>query len=103
GSREDNTKAKPLDPKNMYTPSIFVYTNPDGNVVIALPDNKSKQYSIRFFRENGSPVFQMAKVAEPVLTLDKSNFLHAGWFNFELYENEVLKEKNKFFIPKDRN
>jgi len=33
--------------------------------------------------------------------LDKANFLHAGWFRFELYENGQLKEKHRFYIPKD--
>ena len=100
--RTDSGKIKVQDPKNLYTPSIFVYTNPSGDVVIALPESKSKQYSIKFFLENGKALFQMAQVKESVLTLDKSNFLHSGWFRFELYENNVLKEKNKFFIPKDR-
>jgi len=36
-----------------------------------------------------------------MLTLDKSNFIHAGWFKFELYEDGQLKEKNKLLIPKD--
>jgi hypothetical protein len=97
-----NGKLRPPEQKNLFTPSIFVFTNPEGNVVIALPEAKSMLYSIKFFRETGEPIFQMAQVKESVLTLDKSNFLRSGWFNFELYENNVLKEKSKFFIPKDR-
>jgi hypothetical protein len=81
---------------------VHIYTNREGNVVIALPEVKTSQYSIRFFLENGMEILQLNKVKEPLLTLDKSNFLHAGWFRFELYENDVLKEKNKFYLPKDR-
>ena len=33
--------------------------------------------------------------------LDKTNFVHAGWFTYELYEDEKLKEKNKFQLQKD--
>jgi hypothetical protein len=100
--RVDSGKIKPPDPKNIFTPSVFIYTNNEGNVVIALPETKSKQYNIRFLTESGAELFEMAKISESILTLDKSNFHHAGWFRFELYENNVLKEKNKFYIPKDR-
>ncbi len=102
GNPKNDGKIKPPDTKNLFTPSIFIFTNPDGNVVIALPESKSTQYSIKFFHENGEALFQMAQVKESVLTLDKSNFFRSGWFKFELYENSVLKEKSKFYIPKDR-
>jgi hypothetical protein len=98
----DSAKAKVPDLKNVFTPSIFVYTNPEGNVVIALPEQKIRAYSLKFYLPDGTQVFQMSQVKETLLTLDKSNFQRSGWFNFELYENNVLKEKSKLFIPKDR-
>ena len=33
--------------------------------------------------------------------MEKVNFLHAGWFYFNLYENNNLIEKSKFFIQKE--
>jgi hypothetical protein len=60
-----------------------------------------KSYSIKFFEEDNSPLFEVKQVKEASLVLDKANFLHSGWFKFELYEDGKLKEKNKFFIPKD--
>lgn len=98
----DSTKAKVPDLKNVFTPSIFVYTNQEGNVVIALPEQKIKAYSLKFYLPDGTQIFQMSQVKETLLTLDKSNFQRSGWFNFELYENNILKEKSKLFIPKDR-
>jgi hypothetical protein len=98
----DSAKAKVPDLKNVFTPSIFVYTNQEGNVVIALPEQKIKAYSLKFYLPDGTQIFQMSQVKETLLTLDKSNFQRSGWFNFELYENNILKEKNKLFIPKDR-
>ena len=86
----------------IYVPSSFVFTNPDGNVSIILPDAKTMNYTLKFYTEDDRPLFQMAKVKEDSLTLDKSNFIKSGWFKFELYENSVLKEKRKFFIPKDQ-
>jgi hypothetical protein len=91
----------PLTEK-IFTPSVFVYTNPQGHVVLALPTEKSQVYSIKFYREDGTPLFTMNKIKEPYLTIDKTNFIRSGWFNFELYENNVMKEKYKFFIPRER-
>jgi len=98
----DSAKAKVPDLKNVFTPSIFVYTNKEGNVVIALPEQKINAYSLKFYLPDGTQIFQMSQVKETLLTLDKSNFQRSGWFNFELYENNILKEKSKLFIPKDR-
>jgi hypothetical protein len=98
----DSARAKVPDLKNVFTPSIFVFTNPEGNVVIALPEQKIRAYSIKFYLPDGTQIFQMSQVKETLLTLDKSNFQRSGWFNFELYENNILKEKSKLFIPKDR-
>jgi hypothetical protein len=35
------------------------------------------------------------------LTLDKANFRHSGLFIFELYDDRIIIERHKFFIPKD--
>jgi len=99
----DSADVKVPDARKFYTPSIYVYTNSDGNVVIALPENKSSQYSLHFFRENGTPLFRMNKIKESYLILDKVNFVQSGWYRFELYEGTVLKEKQKIFIPRERS
>lgn len=88
--------------EKIFTPSVFVYTNQQGHVVLALPHAKSMVYTIKFFREDGTHLFTMNKIKEPYLTIDKTNFLRSGWINFELYENNLVKEKHKFLIPKDR-
>lgn len=97
----DTLLIKPFVPKEVYKPSLFVYTSRDGNVTISLPDVTNKKYSIKFFEENLTPIFEVKQVKESPLTLDKANFLHAGWFRFELYENGQLKERHRFYIPKD--
>ncbi len=73
-----------------------------GQPVVALPEAKANIFSLRFYRENGTPVFQLNRVKEPMLILDKSNFLHSGWFSFELYENDKLLEKKRIYVPRDR-
>jgi hypothetical protein len=84
-----------------FVPSKFVYTGRDNNVIIALPDAAKKKYTIKFFEESGTFLFELNKITEPYLTLEKVNFLHAGIFDFELFENGVLIEKHKVYVPKD--
>lgn len=97
----DTLLIKPFVPKVVYKPSMYVFTARDGNVTIALPEVGAKKYSIKFFEDDTTPLFEVKQVKESPLTLDKANFLHAGWFRFELYENGTLKEKHRFYIPKD--
>ena len=84
-----------------FIASRFIYTGKDNNVIIDLPDAAASKYSIKFFDENDKPVFEISKVTEPYLIIEKVNFLHSGWFYFKLYENAVIKEKNQFYIPKE--
>ncbi len=98
---DDSSKAKVPPLKDVFVPSIFVHTNPQGHVMIVLPENKTNSYTIKFFRDDGTALFTMNKVKESQLIIDKTNFVKAGWFRFELYENGLLKEKSKFMIPRD--
>ena len=97
----DTILVKAFVPKVIYRPSQYVYTERDGNIAIVLADAPKKQYSIKFFEENQTELFEIKQVKAAFLTLDKSNFLHSGWFLYELYEEGKLKEKHKFYIPKD--
>jgi hypothetical protein len=84
-----------------FIASKFIFTGKDNNIVIDLPDAVTSKYAIKFFDENDKPVFEISKVSEPYLTIEKVNFLHSGWFYFKLFENGVIKEKNQFYIPKE--
>lgn len=97
----DTILIKPFVPKVIYKPSQYIFTEKDGNVAIVLPRASQLKYSIKFFEDNLEPLFEIKQVKETHLTLDKANFLHAGWFRFELYEDGALKEKHRFYIPKD--
>lgn len=85
---------------NAFTPSLYVYTYRDGYVRVALP-TEEKNYSIRFFDENNKMLFELKNIKEKRFKIDKASFYHAGWFRFELYENGILLEKNKFYLEKD--
>jgi hypothetical protein len=100
----DTIVIKPFIPKEVYKPSKYVYTTErDGNVAISLPEAKTTHYSIKFFEDDTDKtfLFDVKQVKETYLVVDKTNFMHAGWFRFELYEDGKLKETHKFFIPKD--
>lgn len=86
---------------DMFIPSKRIFTYKDGYVRILLPDEAEKKYSIKFFSQDNELLFELKEVKEKDFKIDKSNFYHAGWFKFELYEDGALLEKNKFYIPKE--
>ncbi len=87
---------------NVFMPSLYVYTHRDGYVRISLPDEeKPKKYSLKFFEENETFLFEIKEVKEKNFKIDKTSFYHAGWFRFELYEDGKLIEKHKFYLEKD--
>jgi len=92
-----DTRNKP----NIFIPSMYVYTARDGNVHLNLPDVDTKKYSVKFYDENDNFLFEVKNLKEPSLIVDKTNFYHAGWFKFELFIDEKIKEKHKFFIQKE--
>ncbi len=92
---------QPKVEKEVFKPSQNVFTAKDGNVTISLPDFETKNYSVKFFEDDNTPVIELKEINNGVLTVDKTNFMHSGWFRFELYEEGKLKEKNRFFIPRD--
>jgi len=86
---------------NIFVPSHYVYTARDGNIHLNLPDADTKKYSVKFYDENDKFLFELKNIKGSSLILDKTNFYHAGWFKFELFVDDVLKEKHKFYIEKE--
>ena len=88
--------------RNLYKPSDFVYSDDEGNVSLAFPEAGKRKYRIQFLLPDGKPYLNVANLKEPLLTLDKANFQRSGWYEFDVYEDEKFKERNKVFIPKGR-
>lgn len=84
-----------------WRPSVYIFTNREGYVIMHLPDAKDKNYRVHIYDADGKVLFKLNHIKEPELTLDKADFMHAGWFSFDLYENEKIVEHNKFYIPKE--
>ncbi|HMG81556.1 MAG TPA: hypothetical protein VK559_00845 [Ferruginibacter sp.] len=85
-----------------FAPSKFINIGKDNDVVINLPLFASKKYSIRFYNEKDTSVlFEINKITEPYLILEKANFRHSGWFRYHLYSFGALVEKYKIYIAID--
>jgi len=97
----DTLVVKTFIPKEFYRPSKYVFTEKDGNIKIALPNAGLHKYALKFFEPDQSEAFEIKHISDTLIILDKTNFVHSGWFNFELYEDGKLKEKHKLYVPKD--
>lgn len=98
--KTENTPAF-ISPKEAAYPSQRIFTSRENSVIISLPDAPSKKYSVRFYDESGREIISLGKISEDYLILEKVNFLHSGWFFFDLMEGNSMIEKNKLFIQKD--
>lgn len=90
--------APPKKINEITYPSERVYTSKDNNIVIHLMDAPNKKYSIKFYNEADEFLFELNKLHDEYLIVEKVNFVHAGWFHFEIFENGRSIEKNKFQI-----
>ncbi len=98
---QDEVVLKPFDPASIYTPSQYITTNQDGFIKLKLPEAATKKYRLIFFENDGKKIFTINHITDTELIIDKTNFLHAGWFKFELYENDKLKERNKILLQRE--
>lgn len=99
---DDEVIIKPYIPKPVWKASTYIFTNDAGFVRIYLPLVKRFHYKIVFYNEQHQEILFIKHVKEEDLILDKSNFKSTGWYFFELYENEKLKEKNKIYVGIDK-
>jgi hypothetical protein len=98
----DSLVVKPKPPviikKPEWIPSHFVFSNPEGYVQLRFPEAPEKEYTVKFFEENNTPLFEIKNIKDKQLVLDKTNFYRSGWYYFELYLEEKLVERNKFYL-----
>jgi hypothetical protein len=88
-------------PKIISYPSNRIFTAKNNAVIIDLPDADTKKYSVKFYTEADEFLFELNKIASKYLIIEKVNFERSGWYHFEIFENGISIEKNKFFVPKD--
>ncbi|OYU53871.1 MAG: hypothetical protein CFE25_17425 [Chitinophagaceae bacterium BSSC1] len=86
---------------NNWKPSKFVFCNGKGTPTILLPAARKHLYRLVFKEENGTTIFEINTLKDTETYLDKANFVHAGWFLFDLFEDGQLKEQGKILLQKD--
>lgn len=85
------------NPINNATGKISI--NTDGHIEIRLGSAvMDYQYRLLFKDSKGLIVLQLDNIASPILVLEKTNFIQAGSYHYELYENQHLIEKNSINI-----
>ncbi|MFN3298816.1 MAG: hypothetical protein ACK41Z_01340 [Sediminibacterium sp.] len=92
-----NTITTTTQIQDNWAPSIYVYTNAKGNLTIQLPNTNTKRYSL-FIYDGKLLLHNITNLQEDYWIIEKSNFYHSGWYNFELYCNGELLERNKFLL-----
>ena len=78
--------------------SAIVRHDKNGDVIISIPAGLQGRYRIRFFGEDKGLLFEIRQIQDPLLIVEKYNFRHAGLFQYELYRDNSLVEKNSFRI-----
>jgi|GEM_PF-840805 len=79
----------------------YVRREKNGALVIGLPDAARGKYRIRFWDGDNHMIFEIRNIRDSMLIVEKYNFQHAGTFQYELFKNNILVEKNTFIIKKD--
>jgi hypothetical protein len=101
GSGRDSGDIAPPGKPTITYPSSFIFTAKDNNVIIHLSETATRKYSVKFFDETEKFLFEIKRIKEDYLIIEKVNFVRTGWFSFEIFEDGELLEKNKFQITKD--
>lgn len=97
----DTIYIRPFQVKEVYKPSKLVFLDKNGLLHLEMPDPGRKNYHVKFYEEDRSFLFEVKAIRDPLLLLEKSNFGHAGWFLFEVFEDGRLIEKNRVFLNRD--
>jgi len=90
-------KAKSLHAKS----SGYVYIGKAGDLIIEVPNAEYGRYKILFFDDWNRFLFEVRQIRDPYLIIEKQNFLRTGLFQYELYRDNMLVERNTFLIKKE--
>jgi hypothetical protein len=87
--------------KMITYPSKRIFTDKENNVVTKLSDVNANTYVIRFLTEDYKLLFEIKNPPDDYFIIEKVNFHRAGWYQFEIYKNQLLLEENKFYISNE--
>lgn len=86
-----------LCPAEERIPSRYVRKEKNSDLVIVVPVVREK-YKIRFFDDRDQFLFEIKQIRDSLLIVEKVNFRHAGLFQYELFKDNALVERNRFII-----
>ena len=78
----------------------MVFTDKKGNVNLHLPNAQYYRYQVTFYESANQILFSIQAPKDENLTLEKSNFIRSGWFEYEVLQNDAIKEKGRIFLPR---
>jgi len=84
-------------PGKKNTPPM-VFTDKRGYVNLRLPNTKLYRYIVRFYETDGKLAFEIQSPKDDWLILEKSNFIHAGSFDYEVIQDGIIHEKGRIFL-----
>ena len=89
-----------LSPVDERISSRYVRRERNSDLAIVVPDLCGK-YKVRFFDGQDQFLFEIRQIRDSLLIVEKANFRHAGRFQYEIYRDNVLVERNTFIIKTD--
>ncbi len=89
GSASEKKKSPPL-----------VFTDKKGYVNLRLAHPKFYRYIVRFYESTGKLAFEIIAPKEDWLILEKSNFIHAGTFDYEVWQDGMLHDKGRITLQR---
>ncbi len=76
-----------------YIRSQYVFTNPfTGHINVEVPDVNKHKYSVIFMTQGKKKLFEVGRVTDSPIIIDKRNFQQKGLFQFELRKDDVKLE-----------
>ncbi|MBA3829456.1 MAG: hypothetical protein H0X33_11010 [Taibaiella sp.] len=75
-----------------YIKSKYVYTNPlTGHINLDVPYIKEHHYAVKFYDEKNNLIFDVPRLMESPVIIDKRNFQRKGLYRFEL-----IRDRSEF-------
>jgi len=76
----------------------IVRCSKNGDVRISVPGDAPGRYRVRFYDQENVFLFEVRQIRDPLLIVEKFNFRRAGVFQYEVFRDSVLIEKDRFRI-----
>jgi hypothetical protein len=99
GAKNKKTKNESTDKRTIN--SKYVRITDKGDLQINIPKALEIKYDIFIYNEDKKTMFSIDAIHETSLTIEKVNFIKAGWFEYELIEAGKVIERKRFYIQKN--